>query len=43
MIEHHGTHFDFPRVQLSPAPAILRPIYIGGSSEVALRRAARVG
>jgi probable F420-dependent oxidoreductase len=43
MVEHHGAHFDFPRVQLSPAPAIQPPIYIGGSSEVALRRAARVG
>ena len=43
MVEHHGEHFDFPRVQLSPAPAIHPPIYIGGSSEVALRRAARAG
>jgi probable F420-dependent oxidoreductase len=43
MVEHHGEHFDFPRVQLSPAPAIPPPIYIGGASEVALKRAARVG
>jgi probable F420-dependent oxidoreductase len=43
MVEHHGAHFDFPRVQLSPAPQVHPPIYIGGSSEVALRRAARVG
>jgi probable F420-dependent oxidoreductase len=43
MVEHHGTHFDFPRVQLSPAPKLAPPIYIGGASEVALRRAARVG
>lgn len=43
MVEHHGKHFDFPRVQLSPAPRTPPPIYIGGSSEVALRRAARVG
>jgi probable F420-dependent oxidoreductase len=43
MVEHHGAHFDFPRVQLSPAPAILPPIYVGGTSEVALRRAARMG
>jgi probable F420-dependent oxidoreductase len=43
MVEHHGAHFDFPRVQLSPAPTIHPPIYIGGSSDIALRRAARVG
>jgi probable F420-dependent oxidoreductase len=43
MVEHHGEHFDFPRVQLSPAPKVAPPIYIGGASEVALRRAARVG
>ena len=43
MVEHHGEHFNFPRVQLSPAPAVAPPIYVGGSSEVALRRAARIG
>jgi probable F420-dependent oxidoreductase len=43
MVEHHGEHFDFPRVQLSPVPAEPPPIYIGGTSEAALRRAARVG
>ena len=43
MVEHHGAHFDFPRVQLSPAPGEHPPIYIGGSSDIALRRAARVG
>ncbi len=41
MVEHHGRHFDFPRVQLSPAPKTPPPIYIGGASEIALRRAAR--
>jgi alkanesulfonate monooxygenase SsuD/methylene tetrahydromethanopterin reductase-like flavin-dependent oxidoreductase (luciferase family) len=43
VVEHHGEHFDFPRVQLSPAPGEPPPIYIGGASEIALRRAARVG
>jgi probable F420-dependent oxidoreductase len=43
MVEHHGEFFDFPRVQLSPAPGNPPPIYIGGSSEAALRRTARVG
>lgn len=43
MVEHHGKHFNFPRVQMSPAPKNHPPIYIGGSSEIALRRAARAG
>jgi probable F420-dependent oxidoreductase len=43
MVEHHGEHFDFPRVQLSPVPTVHPAIYVGGSSEIALRRAARVG
>ena len=43
MVEHHGDFFTFPRVQLSPAPGKPPPIYIGGTSEAALRRAARLG
>ncbi|NQX89232.1 MAG: TIGR03619 family F420-dependent LLM class oxidoreductase [Halioglobus sp.] len=43
MVEYHGTYFDFPRVQLSPVPSIPPAIYIGGTSQAALRRAARVG
>ncbi len=43
MVGHHGAHFDFPRVQLSPAPQTHPSIYVGGSSQIALRRAARVG
>jgi probable F420-dependent oxidoreductase len=43
MVEHHGECFDFPRVQLSPAPSEHPPIYIGGTSEAALRRTARAG
>jgi alkanesulfonate monooxygenase SsuD/methylene tetrahydromethanopterin reductase-like flavin-dependent oxidoreductase (luciferase family) len=43
MVEHHGDHFDFPRVQLSPVPDQPPPIYIGGASDAALRRAARLG
>jgi probable F420-dependent oxidoreductase len=43
MVEHHGEFFDFPRLQLSPAPAQPPPIYIGGSSQAALARAARCG
>ncbi|MDA3628403.1 TIGR03619 family F420-dependent LLM class oxidoreductase [Saccharopolyspora sp. WRP15-2] len=43
MVEHHGEFFDFDRLQMSPAPASPVPIYIGGHTEAALRRAARIG
>jgi probable F420-dependent oxidoreductase len=43
MVEHHGAHFDFPRLQMSPAPGRPIPIFIGGASAAALRRAARLG
>jgi alkanesulfonate monooxygenase SsuD/methylene tetrahydromethanopterin reductase-like flavin-dependent oxidoreductase (luciferase family) len=43
MVEHHGEFFDFGRLQMSPAPGAPIPIYIGGASEAALRRAARLG
>ncbi len=43
MVEHHGTFFDFPSIQLSPAPTHPIPIYIGGANKLALRRAARHG
>jgi probable F420-dependent oxidoreductase len=43
MVEHHGRFFDFPRLQMSPAPAAPVPIYLGGRSDAALDRAARVG
>lgn len=39
--EHHGEHYDFERLEMSPAPSEPVPIYIGGLSDVALRRAAR--
>ena len=41
MVEHHGTHFDFDRVEMRPVPTEPVPIYVGGHSDVALRRAAR--
>jgi probable F420-dependent oxidoreductase len=40
MVEHHGQFYDFPPVQMSPAPGRV-PVYIGGDSEAAYRRAAR--
>jgi probable F420-dependent oxidoreductase len=41
MVEYHGQHFDFPPLQISPAPSAPVPIYLGGTARVALARAAR--
>jgi probable F420-dependent oxidoreductase len=43
MVEHHGEFYDFDRLEMAPAPADPVPILIGGHSETALRRAARIG
>ena len=43
MVEHKGTHFDFPPMQISPVPGKRVPIYVGGTSEAALRRSATLG
>jgi probable F420-dependent oxidoreductase len=43
MVEHHGEFYDFGPLQMSPAPSRPVPIYVGGTSELALRRAARLG
>jgi len=43
MVEHRGAIFDLGSFQMSPAPAAPVPIAIGGTSEPALRRAARLG
>jgi probable F420-dependent oxidoreductase len=43
MVDHHGEFFDFDKLQMSPAPTEPVPFYVGGHTEVALRRAARVG
>lgn len=43
MVEYHGRHYDFEPLQLSPAPEAPVPIFVGGVSRAALRRAARLG
>lgn len=43
MVEFHGKYYDFDRLQMSPAPKKPVPIYVGGISPPALRRAARLG
>ena len=40
---YQGEHYDIPALKLCPVPAQPVPILIGGHSEPALRRAARVG
>lgn len=42
MVEFHGKFYDFDRLQMSPAPSKPVPFYVGGHTDVALRRAARV-
>ncbi|MGW5572876.1 TIGR03619 family F420-dependent LLM class oxidoreductase [Nocardia thailandica] len=43
MVEFHGEFYDFDPLQISPAPSEPVPFYVGGHTDVALRRAARVG
>ncbi|WP_006246497.1 TIGR03619 family F420-dependent LLM class oxidoreductase [Mycolicibacterium tusciae] len=43
MVEFHGEFYDFERLQMSPAPTQPVPFYVGGHTDVALKRAARVG
>jgi probable F420-dependent oxidoreductase len=43
MVAHDGPHYGFGKLQMSPAPTAPVPIYVGGHSEAALRRAARLG
>ncbi len=41
MVEHHGRHYDFDRLEMNPVPPERIPVWVGGISEPALRRAAR--
>ena len=41
--EHHGKSFDLPPVKIAPVPTEPIPVLIGGHSDAALRRAARLG
>ena len=38
-VEYHGTHYDVPEMQMNPSPAVPVPIYGGGHSAPAVRRA----
>jgi probable F420-dependent oxidoreductase len=41
--QFHGKYYDVPSIKISPVPTAPIPILIGGHSEPALRRAARLG
>jgi probable F420-dependent oxidoreductase len=43
MVEYHGRYHDFGKLCMSPAPTEPVPVYVGGHTDPALRRAARVG
>jgi probable F420-dependent oxidoreductase len=43
MVEFHGEFYDFDKLQMSPAPSAEVPFYVGGHTDVALKRAARIG
>jgi alkanesulfonate monooxygenase SsuD/methylene tetrahydromethanopterin reductase-like flavin-dependent oxidoreductase (luciferase family) len=41
--EYHGETYDLPSVKIAPVPTEPIPVLIGGHSDAALRRAARLG
>lgn len=41
VVEHHGEFFDVPPLEMLPAPSAPVPVLVGGTSDAALRRAAR--
>ncbi|HEX7406820.1 MAG TPA: TIGR03619 family F420-dependent LLM class oxidoreductase [Candidatus Binatia bacterium] len=43
MVEFHGKYIDFDRLTMAPVPKKRIPIYVGGTTKPALRRAARYG
>ena len=43
MVEFHGKYIDFDRLTMAPVPRKRIPIYVGGTTPPALRRAARYG
>jgi alkanesulfonate monooxygenase SsuD/methylene tetrahydromethanopterin reductase-like flavin-dependent oxidoreductase (luciferase family) len=40
-VEHHGEFYDFDALEMTPAPSSPIPVYVGGISDAAMRRAAR--
>jgi alkanesulfonate monooxygenase SsuD/methylene tetrahydromethanopterin reductase-like flavin-dependent oxidoreductase (luciferase family) len=42
-VEFHGEYYDIPAITMEPSPPSRVPIYIGGHTDAALKRAAKVG
>jgi alkanesulfonate monooxygenase SsuD/methylene tetrahydromethanopterin reductase-like flavin-dependent oxidoreductase (luciferase family) len=40
-VDHDGEFYEVPRLEMTPPPPAPVPIYVGGLSDAALRRAAR--
>ena len=43
MVDYHGKFYEFGKLAMSPAPGEPVPVYVGGHTDAALRRAARTG
>jgi probable F420-dependent oxidoreductase len=43
LVEYRGKHYQFDALEMNPAPAEYIPIWVGGISDPAMRRAARLG
>lgn len=43
LVEYQGRHYQFAPLEMNPAPSAYIPIWVGGISEAAMRRAARIG
>ncbi len=43
MVEYQGQYYQFDKLEMNPSPSEYIPIWIGGISEAAMRRAARLG
>ena len=41
VVEHYGAHYDLPPLEMQPVPSDSVPVWVGGTSDVSLRRAAR--
>lgn len=43
MVSYQGQHYQFDPLEMNPAPSEYIPIWVGGISKAAMKRAARVG
>ncbi len=43
MVEYKGQHYQFDKMEMNPAPSEKIPLWVGGISDAAHRRAARIG